>query len=800
MLACRPMLCFAVAVMAGIVLARYRPDCVGLVPYGWFLFLALILWFARSRERTPAEPTLPTGYAQHILARPGWIARRGLNRFILIVCLGFILLGMMRQDAWRRSRAAVRVPERQWFDAMMEATAPVGDVSGGARWRTSVRLLTVDGVPLDNPVPLRLLADTGEPVRRGDFVQARLRLYDESPRAYPGAFDFAFFLERDGLLGTAEVVQSRKRGDQPAMTVIPNRTVPWHIALRRLVDDIRFAAIDATLRYGGDQGGMLAAMLFGYRSEIDAGVRDSFRRVGIGHVLAISGLHVGLVVWLLWWCCGWLSLPRRPRAAACLALALLYLGLAGGQVAATRATVMAVIYLAGIVYGRKGDMLNSLGAAAFLLALVNPTAPLDVGFQLSFTAVIFIYIALNRPGGGDERPRPPPSKKRSRYLAALRRELVSLTRLSIATWLGLYPIIAMVFNQVNVMGLPINIVVIPLMGVVLGCGLLLPVLGWIPGAAWVLTAPARFLTTLAVWADQPAWWSSFAAHAPSGIWVAIFYAFVGVYMLRGMLPSGTRRAMLSAASLSGVAIGLVGVTLSMASLPPPQGGRVALLPGAGVGVVVAESPEGGIAVFGTLRRGGLNEAGWLHHLHRGGPVSVVAIGQTTEEEMTPFAYHYPLVNFATVPLTRKADAGATTDWQPVNGADSVEYALHRDHRGRIDALAVRAGDASVCVVPSASVRGMAAALARFFPDKAPGLVAPTLVRNAEPPSGSFSCTVAVKGRADWPLPDGWLYRNDYGALVVRKGETAGYDGSSWRVFAPISASVSCATDAASPRR
>ncbi|MCD8351674.1 MAG: ComEC family competence protein [Planctomycetaceae bacterium] len=800
MLACRPMLCFAVAVMTGIILARYWPGGVGLVPFGWLLFLALFLWFSRSRERTAPEPNLPEGYANHILARPGWVARRGLNRFILIACFGLVLLGMMRQDAWRRSREAVHLPERHWFDAMMEATAPVGDVASGARWRTSVRLLTVDGVPLAKPIPLRVLASNGEPVRRGDFIKARLRLYDESPRAYPGAFDFAFFLERDGLVGTAEVVQSRRRADKPSMTVIPNRTMPWHIALRRLVDDIRFAAIDATLRYGGDQRGMLAAMLFGYRSDMDADVRDSFRRVGIGHVLAISGLHVGLVVWLLWWCCGWLSLPRRPRAAACLVLALFYLGLTGGQVAATRATVMAVIYLAGVVHGRKGDMLNSLGAAAFLLALLNPTAPMDVSFQLSFTAVIFIYIALTRPGGGDERPRQPPLKKRSRYLTAARRQLVSLTRLSVATWLGLYPIIAMVFNQVNVMGLPINIVVIPLMGVVLGCGLLLPVLGWIPGVAWVLTAPARLLTTLAVWADQPAWWSSFAAHAPSGMWVAVFFAFVGVYMLRGMLPAGKSRTMLTAASLSGVVIGLVGVTLSMGSLPPPVGGRLTLMPGAGLGVVVAESPGGGMALIGTMRRGGLNEAGWLHHLHRGGTVSVVAIGKTTQEDMAPLAYHYPITTFATLPLTRTADVGATTDWQAVDGVEGVEFALHRDHRGRVDALAVRAGAASLCVVPSASVRGMAAALHRFFPDGPPGIIAPTLLRATEAPTGAFPCPVAVKGRADWPLPEGWFYRNEYGVLVVRESVVTGYDGSSWRMLPRRSASVSSATDSASLRR
>lgn len=586
MLACRPMLCFAVALMSGIVLARYHPEAHALSLYGWPAFALLAVCYCVRPGKPPQPPPagIPVAYVPHIIPRAGFIARHGLGAGVLLLCLAFFLVGLTRQACWEESRDPARLPQRRWFQATFQAMAPSSEHGGEAgRWRVPARLLTVDGKAAGG-VPVRLSGPREGEFRRGDMLTARVHMGTVHPPTYPGAYDFRFWLERDGLVASMDVTRSRKFKSAKPYQIIPVDSVPVSTRFRRLLDDIRFKAIGKTLVHGGSEGGMLAAMIYGYRKDMPGELRDAFRRVGIGHVLAISGLHVGLIVGLLWWLGGLTGWNIRVRAVTCLALSLVYLGLSGGQVAAARATVMAVIHLAGIACGRKSDMLNSLGAAAFLIALANPTAPLDVSFQLSFTAVVFIYIAMNR-SPGDNRRAPTPSRHagESALVARVRRELSSLVSLSIATWLGLYPIIALVFNQVNLVGLPINIVVIPLMSFVLAGGLLLPWLGWIPGAEWVLTLPSRILTWLAVLSDAlPG--SSFPAHAPSGAWIAIFYLFVAAFMLRGTLAVGTFRRRWEAASALGLAVGLIGVTVSMLSSPPPPAGRIAVLPAGGVGV------------------------------------------------------------------------------------------------------------------------------------------------------------------------------------------------------------------------
>ncbi len=779
MLACRPMLSFALAVMAGVVAARYRPDILEYALYGWLAFFALAVWFCLTPKPLPAPPeTLPVGYAEHIFARPGFLARRGLNRFVLIACFGFILIAASRQNQWREYLSPTRLPEARWFDAHLIALAPIRDhVDETGAWRVPAILITVDGKPADGP-PVRLSGRGDAPFRRGDIIQTRVRRDDISPRPYPGAFDFRGWLERDGLAAALTAEPNRRGGG--AYTVAAMDDVSPLTRIRRAVDVARSAAIGATLRNGGEDGPMLAAMLYGYRKDMADDVQGAFRRVGIGHVLAISGLHVGLIVGLLWWLSGWFNLAIRWRALSCLALAIVYLGLSGGQVAAARATLMAVIHLVGIAGGRRSDMLNSLGAAAFFIVLANPGAPFDVSFQLSFTAVVFIYLALRRE---PDRNRAAAERKSGTVSPAWRRirqELVSLTRLSVAAGIGLFPIIAVVFNQVNLIGLPINVVVIPLMSLVLEGGLLLPLLGWIPGAAFVLRLPSRLLTILAMEADRLPY-SSIPAHAPSGIWVFLFYAFVLLLLARNMVANPLWRRRWTAGVGAGLALSLAGMIAGMGSAPPPPGGRVAVLPSRGMPVISAESAEGGIALLGTFARFGLNEAEWLHHLRRGGAVGVVAVGSGKPADLSALSYHYPVAELTAVADESKDYADADAGWRPVPGAPGVEYAVSRDGKGRLVWLAARAGGQSVCVAPRLAARQFAWRLERSTPGFDADLVGigfadrKPVLPTVPAPRGAVGL---MRGWREG-LPAGWFDRRRFGVLVVADG-IRGFDGREWK--------------------
>ncbi len=783
MLACRPMLSFAIAVMAGAMLARLAPELMAWHGVGWLVFLVLATWFLLT-PRTAPDPEslgLPSGYARHVVPTPGFVARRGLNRFILIACLGFFLLGALRQAAWRERLEPARLPERNWFDATLLALAPSRQHAGqGGRWRVAALLLAADGKRLDG-VPVRLSGPAGEDFRRGDLVSARVRRELVRPPAFPGTFDFRFWLERDGLAGSLSVAALR-RGEEKAdrYTVVPMDDVSLSTRARRLVDAVRAKAIALTLEYGGDDGPMLAAMLYGYRDELGGDLRDTFRRVGIGHVLAISGLHVGLVVGLLWWLSGLVGWSGRWRAVACLLLAFFYLGLAGGQVAASRATLMAVIHLGGIAWGRKSDMLNSLGAAAFFLTLINPSAPMDISFQLSFTAVVFIHLALRRAPERDRPERSRPKDAASRLRRRVAGEVASLVRLSIFTWLGLFPIIAVVFHQVNLIGLPINVVVIPLMALVLGGGLLLPWLGWLPGAAWLLLLPSRLLVAVAFWADELPF-SSFPANAPATAWIIVFYLCVCLLLLDGMLEPGRFKFRWRLGAGIGALAAVAGMVFSMAPAPPPAEGRLALLPGRGFGVIAVESGEGGVALLGDLSRNGLTEADWLHQVRRAGGVGVLSLGKKSAGDLAALAYHYPLAAFTAIPNVDAKDKVAA--WRPVPGAPGVEYAVSRDGKGKVVWLAARTGGGSVCVASEMSERQLAWRLERGIPgSKADLLVIGLGAKDAKlPPNPAPRGMVGVFGRHSGALPVNWFERGGFGALVL-DGGLRGYDGECWRAI------------------
>lgn len=406
-----------------------------------------------------------------------------------------------------------------------------------------------------------------------------------------------------------------------------------------------------------------------------------------------------------------------------------------------------------------------------------------MSFQLSFTAVVFIYMALRRRPES-EAPREPPGTRRTASPLRRRvlRELSSLVRLSIATWLGLFPIVAMVFNQVNLVGLPINVVVIPLMSAVLAGGLLLPWLGWIPGMGWLLTFPSLLLSKIAMWSDTlPG--SSFAVNAPAWEWVLVFYLFVLLLLLRGMFKPGKFRRYWEMGTALGLIVGLAGLTVSMAPEPPPPRGRIAVLPGQGMGSVVAEAANGDIAVLGIIRRGGLNEAGWLHYRRRAGGTAVVAIGKAEASGYSALEYHYPIGMVTPLVATDASAPNRYEPWTMVPGARDIEYAFGRDGRGRLSWLAVRTGDSSICLVPRIQVPQFSRLVLWKRPGFASRLICagyseswPELPPDVLPPGW-----VAVRGRYRGELPERWFESRPYGVLMLGDALQA-FDGEEWRTL------------------
>ncbi len=156
----------------------------------------------------------------------------------------------------------------------------------------------------------------------------------------------------------------------------------------------RSYAGDALRRFvGGDGGDLAVSMLTGDKSRLDITVNNAFKACGLSHTLAVSGLHMNVIVLALYKLVRLLfKKARRVSALLCIPVALFYVVFSGFSVSAVRACVMITVMLSGVVISRRNDPLNSLGLAALIITLFNPYAVSDWSFMLSFSSTLGIVL------------------------------------------------------------------------------------------------------------------------------------------------------------------------------------------------------------------------------------------------------------------------------------------------------------------------------------------------------------------------------------------------------------------------
>lgn len=139
------------------------------------------------------------------------------------------------------------------------------------------------------------------------------------------------------------------------------------------------------------EGQLEAAMLLGHKNTLQDSIQDNFRAAGVSHLLAVSGLHVALLCGIF--SMGWKRRFLRPLILLRAGLVIFYMFLTGLPVSVLRAGFVFLLALAGDFFWQPVDLLTSTGAAAVILGLQNAYAPCDIGFQLSFCAVLGVQAA-----------------------------------------------------------------------------------------------------------------------------------------------------------------------------------------------------------------------------------------------------------------------------------------------------------------------------------------------------------------------------------------------------------------------
>lgn len=455
-------------------------------------------------------------------------------RALLLVTAGFTMLGLAAGSLRLMTLADSALTAFDGKRVTLEVTvvrAPrqrdgrisfIGEAHGG-EYRGNI-------LTLNEKLLVELYCGEGGDCPSGDIsegvrfrVPGSLRL----TRASPGAdFDYSQYMARRGVhvvftASLADCTRLEPRG-----------------GLLGLVDTLRRHS-RASLANGGHgaASGLLQGMVLGDVSEVPDATVDDMRDAGLLHLLAVSGQNVVLLGFVIMIVCRVLMISRRAAAIAAIATVCAYIPLTGADPSIMRAGTVGILGLVAMLFGRRAPRYYLLAISAAVLLTWNPNNLLEPGFQLSYAAVLAIFIV---------------APAISRLLGFLPELLAQAVAISAAAGLATAPITLAHFQQVSLVTIPANIAAAPVAGPVMFLGTLsilaAPISG---GLCWLLNLVAcsctAYLAQVAgFFASLPA--AVYVGTAPGVVAIVLFYAMLvtmtalikrtSVHQLGGWLTRG----------------------------------------------------------------------------------------------------------------------------------------------------------------------------------------------------------------------------------------------------------------------
>ncbi|MBW2438138.1 MAG: ComEC/Rec2 family competence protein, partial [Deltaproteobacteria bacterium] len=310
----------------------------------------------------------------------------------------------------------------------------------------------------------------GPQIARGDRLVFRSRL--RRPRNFnnPGGFNYQRYMAFKNIRRTAYTRGDRLRVVQKdSITDLSDRLDQARRAMATLIESAGKEPSTAVLK----------ALIIGDRAALSSELRDKFNRAGVGHILAISGLHIGIVAAVSFFVFQrllrlvrpllWKAWARKGAAIVSLVPVCLYGLISGMSPSTQRAVIMVCAFLLTFVVERERDALNILALAAFIILIVFPPSFFSISFQLSFMAVLSILYGMScwQTRSVDKHP------AEMGMAFQVRRKLTAFVLVSVFAIGGTLPLVMTYFNQISLIGLLANLMIVPLVGFgVIPCGLL----------------------------------------------------------------------------------------------------------------------------------------------------------------------------------------------------------------------------------------------------------------------------------------------------------------------------------------
>ena len=438
------------------------PMMVGiwLVSYAWWVLalglgigslLALLLLQARKQ-------------AFHLRWVPGILLS------VVFLSLGYLLAFTYQSKADQTFPPPVTEKGEHWWIGNIQRLEPTGK-----RLRAWMQVEAVqDSQQQMSPAAHRILAyfevtADSRALQAGDVLLLRGKVRQVQAPLNPHQFDYKAYLSYRGVHHQAFVDAWQRIDQQPSLLSTAAQLRQYCIGILRQYLPT------------ADEFSVGAALILGYKAELSEAVEEAYANTGAMHVLAVSGLHVGLVQLLLMALLG--KIPLRGRWWRYLRTLLILLGIwgfaliTGASPSVLRAATMFSFLAVGQAFERPTNVYNTLAASAFVLLCFNPMLLYHVGFQLSYLAVLGIVYFQ-------------PRIYKLWFIENKVGDYVwKLAAVSLAAQIGTLPISLYYFHQFPLYFLLSGLVVVPAAGLILGGGLMLfavqavPVLGGLLGQA-----------------------------------------------------------------------------------------------------------------------------------------------------------------------------------------------------------------------------------------------------------------------------------------------------------------------------
>ncbi|MGN0131269.1 MAG: DNA internalization-related competence protein ComEC/Rec2 [Lachnospiraceae bacterium] len=251
-----------------------------------------------------------------------------------------------------------------------------------------------------------------------------------------------------------------------------------------------------------EDAGVMKAMILGQKGDLDAEVKSLYQRNGIAHILAISGLHITFFGMGIYQLCRKVRLPAFVCCLASFLVIIAFGKMTGSGASTVRSVIMFSLFLLAGICGRTYDLLTALAVSAAALLIYRPQYVYHSGFLLSFGAVM--GIALVAPFLRELLPAASPAKKmilytdrRKRMLRGLRKKCISSLTVGVAVLVATLPVQLYFFFTVSPYSCFLNLLVVPLAGVLMAVGVPGGILTAVfPGAGAVFLLPCRAILSL----------------------------------------------------------------------------------------------------------------------------------------------------------------------------------------------------------------------------------------------------------------------------------------------------------------